>query len=103
MSMMFMLYHLCVSTNRWAGAKCAGREDLPWTDDVAPTESDARLMSEVCAQCPVLAGCANWALTKSEGGFYAGIWLPWSRTTSETLIAARRTARTALRRTAVSV
>lgn len=54
-------------------------------------------MQSICAECPVLAGCATFALTSADGGLYAGIWLPWSKTLSEPLMATRRNARTALR------
>lgn len=97
MSTMVVLYAPCVSTNRWAGAKCTGYRELPWTDDAEPDAADIRAMQSICAECPVLARCANYAITGGDGGFYAGIWVPWSKTMSEPLMATRRNARTALR------
>lgn len=53
-------------------------------------------MARVCEDCPIIIGCALHALNE-KGGFYAGVWLPWDKTTSPTLKDDRRAARTALR------
>lgn len=92
-----MLYALGVSENRWNGARCTSRLDLPWTSDVTPSRLEVDAMSSVCAECPVLMSCALYALTDAAGGFYAGIWLPWEKTNSVMLRSNRRRARDALR------
>jgi hypothetical protein len=92
-----MLYAVGVSENRWAGARCIGHSDLPWTSDVTPSEKDISAMSAVCAECPVLMHCALYALREASGGFYAGIWMPWDKSNSVTLLSNRRRARHALR------
>lgn len=53
-------------------------------------------MSAICEACPVIIGCALFALG-AKGGFYAGVWLPWDKTTSPSLRDDRRAARAALR------
>ena len=43
-------------------------------------------MHHICNQCPVRVPCARYALYSQrgiEGGFWAGVWLPWPRTTAE--------------------
>lgn len=97
MSTIIVLYAACVSTNEWAGAKCIQRQDLPWTADARPNDAEIRTMQSICAECPALIKCATHALTAGDGGFFAGVWLPWSKTLSEPLQATRRTARTQLR------
>ena len=54
-------------------------------------------MSAVCAGCPVLMDCAVYALSEASGGFYAGIWMPWDKSNSVTLMSNRRHARNVLR------
>lgn len=39
-------------------------------------------MRELCEECPVLVLCAQQGLA-SVGGFYAGVWVPWKGTTTE--------------------
>lgn len=34
-------------------------------------------MEAICASCPVSKACALAGIDGSNGGFYAGIWLPW--------------------------
>lgn len=34
-------------------------------------------MSAICSGCPVLVRCARHAVEGKNGGFYAGVWLPW--------------------------
>lgn len=64
-------------------AACIRHPRLPWTEDTQPNTNDHLEMATVCANCPVLAQCAEYALTGHdgggvEGGFYAGVWIPWS-------------------------
>lgn len=92
-----MLYAVGVSENRWAGAKCTAHPRLPWTSDITPTRSEIGAMAAVCTDCPVLMDCARHALTEANGGFYAGIWMPWDKSSSVTLLLTRRQARNALR------
>lgn len=78
---------------------------LPWTPDEKPGDAQLEQMQRVCREeCPVLRGCAAFALKSGageqgvEGGFYAGIWIPWRRlqpTADHT--AARQRARLALK------
>lgn len=63
-------------------ARCGGRHDLPWDANHVPAQAQIEQMAAVCAQCPVIASCAAYALS-TAGGFYAGVWLPW-RTSNET-------------------
>jgi hypothetical protein len=91
---------LCVSSNEWAGALCSKRPDLPWTPDVTPDAEEQARMAAVCAQCPVLILCAQASL-KQDGGFWAGIWMPWSITSSQRILEERRVARRALKRRAL--
>ncbi len=60
-------------------AECAWHLTLPWVDEKTPTPEQQQTMAEVCAQCPVLALCANHAARSRDiaGGFYAGVWIPW--------------------------
>lgn len=74
-------------SERLMGAACKKRPDLPWTGhgdndgkelDPSPAEIDA--MHDVCLSCPVLLGCADYALDRqlpAHGGMYASIWIPW--------------------------
>lgn len=39
-------------------------------------------MEAVCSGCPMIIECARQGL-ESYGGFYAGTWLPWKSTSSE--------------------
>lgn len=64
-------------------AECQYRLDLPWIADEAPGVEHYGQMYDVCMACPVLAQCADHALRGNggrgvEGGFYAGVWIPWS-------------------------
>lgn len=92
------VYDDVVTRNRWDDAKCCKAQHLPWTDDYAPTEEAFNEMSAICAECPLLMSCAQFALTEAVGGFYAGVWLPW-KTPREAV--RRRAARGLLRKTLV--
>ena len=96
MSTVVMHYAMNVSTNRWAGARCPDRLDLPWIADTTPTDDEHRQMTAICNTCPIIIDCALFALD-AKGGFFAGIWLPWDPPTTAALRENRRTARTALR------
>ena len=59
-------------------AACKGLSGMPWTADVTPKESEQAAMRSVCDNCPVLLECALHAHERrEEGGFWAGVWLPW--------------------------
>lgn len=58
-------------------AECQHHQDLPWTDDLMPDEHSFRMMSDVCSSCPVIIQCSRHALAEAQGGFFAGVWLPW--------------------------
>lgn len=74
-------------------AACVEHPQLPWTGDVQPIPEFHREMQLICEECPVLLRCAKHALGSkrahgADGGFYAGVWLPWiapqaSRSTRE--------------------
>ena len=108
MSTIVMIYSVSVTENRWAGAKCRDRLDLPWTPDLEPNPVDQREMRAICDGCTIRKQCALYALDGSAhgrayhqaGGFYAGVWLPWT-STSDAKQANRRSARDALRRIVV--
>lgn len=53
-------------------------------------------MRELCDRCPLLIKCAATGLGRA-GGFYAGVWLPWSTLTNNRAIETRRVARRQLR------
>lgn len=100
MSTIVMHYASNVSNNKWAGAECVKHRDLPWIADLEPEPDDQREMRAVCARCPVLMFCARHALTnRVAGGFYAGVWLPWSIPPTKRQEVGRRKAREALRQT----
>jgi hypothetical protein len=92
------VYDDVVTRNRWDEAKCCKAQHLPWTDDHAPAKRAFDEMSAICAECPLLMQCAEFALTEAVGGFYAGVWLPW-KTPREAVH--RRAARVLLRKTLV--
>lgn len=76
--------------NIWHGlwvirARCGDFQELPWTSDIEPATKYLMTMQSICARCPVVRDCADHALTSNggkgiEGGFYAGIWVPWLST-----------------------
>ena len=88
-----------VKTSRWflrhfllqpwtEHALCIRHPRLPWTGvvagdrDASPTDEQFLTMARVCADCPVLNACAEYALIGHngngvDGGFYAGVWIPW--------------------------
>ena len=92
------VYDDVVTTNRWDDAKCCEAQHLPWTDDYEPTKQALDEMSSICAECPLLMSCAEFALTQPVAGFYAGVWLPW-KTNRQAVH--RRAARVLLRKTLV--
>ena len=98
MSKAATVYDDVVASNRWDDAKCCEAQHLPWTNDYEPTEQALDEMSSICAECPLLMSCAQFALTEAVGGFYAGVWLPWK---TQREAAHRRTARGMLRKTLV--
>lgn len=72
----------------WASRGPCGldRPDLPWVEDGWPTPEERMQMATVCASCPVITQCAQYAVYANggrgiDGGFYAGVWLPWSYST----------------------
>lgn len=101
-------------TDLWKGswtskAECGGHRYLPWTggsDEQPPTSDELALMGLICGECEVITMCARYALNGNkgrgvEGGFYAGVWLPWvlvSDTASDksTRVLARRQLRSLL-------
>jgi len=66
------------SSDHWdEKAQCARRRDLPWAGDHAPIAPQQVEMESICGNCPVQRQCAVSGLDGTNGGFYAGIWLPW--------------------------
>lgn len=59
-------------------ASCPRHMDLPWTVDAMPDVNARRAMCVVCAECPVIIECSRYALSCGNGGFYAGVWIPWN-------------------------
>lgn len=59
-------------------AECQQHQDLPWTDDLAPDFDRERTMNLVCSSCPVIIQCGRHALEDAQGGFFAGVWIPWA-------------------------
>jgi hypothetical protein len=67
--------------DNWKGkAPCSEypHHTLPWTGDHSPSPEHYLAMINVCATCPVIIECARYAIEDAEGGFYAGVWLPWT-------------------------
>lgn len=65
-------------------AMCGRNMALPWTAEKCPEPSSLLVMQDICVnQCPVMFQCAQFALHGGnngrgvDGGFYAGVWLPW--------------------------
>lgn len=72
-------------------AQCKNHPSLPWVGkrrpeterDVAPNDQECTAMAAVCSLCPIRMRCAEFALTGGrnnrgvDGGFYAGVWIPW--------------------------
>lgn len=63
-------------------AQCLLHPKLPWTQDWPPFDNEHDRMAAVCADCPVISECGDYALNSNyghgvEGGFYAGTWIPW--------------------------
>src|SRR5689334_2327480 len=76
-------FHRDRDGDTWKGqARCPEHLDLPWTVDKKPDDNALIDMAMVCAECPVVLRCAEYALGTNngrgvEGGFYAGMWIPW--------------------------
>lgn len=71
-------HRLRLSSDYWdEKAQCARRRDLPWAGDYAPPAGQLAEMEAICVGCPVQRECASSGLDGANGGFYAGIWLPW--------------------------
>jgi hypothetical protein len=47
--------------------------------------SELQAMSLICSECPVLANCAGFGAAGRgvDGGFFAGMWLPWSSASAD--------------------
>ena len=86
--------------DRWRRrALCRNRFDLPWTPNVIPSDEQLSTMSKICHQCPVIANCAKYALTPLiDGGFYAGVWIPWRSADKHERATPRQRARVLLQR-----
>jgi hypothetical protein len=66
------------SSDHWdEKAQCAARRDLPWAGDNAPAAPQHLEMHGICSTCPVKLQCALSGTEGANGGFYAGVWLPW--------------------------
>lgn len=84
------------------GASCLDHRDLPWTADAMPRPATLQHMRGICEQCPVIVKCADRALhgnngRGTDGGMYAGVWLPWgTRSDNATKKIERRQARATL-------
>lgn len=61
-----------------ADAECRRHPELPWTDDLIPDMDSHQSMYAICSSCPVIAECSRHALDNAQGGFFAGVWLPWN-------------------------
>jgi hypothetical protein len=85
---------------------CNRRPELPWTADFSPSVGERSVMAAICMTCPVLKDCADYAHNSHggagvEGGFYAGVYIPWKSETgglSRENRAVRADSRTTLRR-----
>lgn len=79
-------------------ALCAKPENrlLPWTGEPPIHEREINAMTQICHQCPVQRECASIALGSNrgrgvDGGFYAGVWLPWVTRNSVISVKVERT------------
>lgn len=89
---------------RLDGAACRDEQwaKLPWTVEDRPREHEL-LMRDVCLGCRVRFDCAEYALDRNapaQGGFYAGMWIPWKHRKPERSGFDWLSARTVLRRLA---
>lgn len=80
-----------------AEAPCGWRLDLPWVSDSRPTDIEQTIMASLCAECPVRLRCAAYAVHSNnnrgvDGGFYAGIWIPWAYSSDTVAVRANRMA-----------
>lgn len=68
-----------ISDQSWRRrARCRIFYGLPWTADEEPAPEDLAMMAGVCAGCPVQSECGRDLLAHEEqGGFWAGVWVPW--------------------------
>lgn len=58
-------------------ADAACTPHVAWTTEHKPAIGVLNELRAICDHCPVLAECANHALTKRiHGAVYAGVWLP---------------------------
>lgn len=77
-------------------AVCCQRLDLPWVDDQPPRPDQYAEMYAICVgSCPVLSRCASYAAETNngygvDGGFYAGVWIPWRNPTGGSTARSRR-------------
>lgn len=67
-------------------ARCGWLLELSWISDARPTDDELDTMQRICDACPVRIACAQFATTANngrgvDGGFYAGIWIPWANST----------------------
>lgn len=90
-----------LSTQGWRDrAECRTASYLPWTANARPEPHEIEMMRTVCEDCPVLVKCTEQVLSEPEqGGFWAGVWLPWktSRSDEEARGFPRKRARAILR------
>ena len=86
---------------------CREYPGLPWAEDAAPGNGEQIIMAGICAGCPILLKCAEFAVYSREkrgveGGFYAGVWIPWRNESDGGMSSANRDlkarSRTILRR-----
>ena len=59
-------------------AECRRHPQLPWTGDYMPDMTSYQTMHAICSSCPVIVQCSRHALDDAQGGFFAGVWLPWN-------------------------
>lgn len=53
--------------------------DLRWTGPTVPRREVLEELADICASCPVIDRCADYALkAHCDCGMYAGVWLPVS-------------------------
>ncbi len=58
----------------WTGAACVDHQHLPWAPDTPAAEAAVvKTLADICADCPVRAACAAWAIDAGVVGIWGGL------------------------------
>jgi hypothetical protein len=66
-----------MTNTEWMAKAHCRSGDTDWTNERTPRPATRDRLAAICADCPVIARCAAYALdTEAEMGMYAGVWIP---------------------------